>query len=276
MPSNNSLERVIALLDLFSEARLEWTPDRMMAELGYSRPTLYRYLKTLKDAGFLTTVPSGAYTLGPRVVEMDFLMRQSDALVFHARPHLERLAETWPSTALLVRWYENKLLCVASENTAPDLQTNYPRGRPMPLARGAISRAIIAFLPRRKMLQLVDANIDELVATGLGRTREAVLEALRQVRRTGYATAHGEVTPGIMGTAAPVFDGGSSPIAALGLTVTETVGAGAGPEKIGRRLAEAAADISELLSRESGTDAGIATRPRYQVVDTSDLLRRLP
>ena len=59
MTARNSLERVIALLDVFSEERLEWTPDEMMAELGYSRPTLYRYLKTLKESGFLTSMPSG-------------------------------------------------------------------------------------------------------------------------------------------------------------------------------------------------------------------------
>jgi DNA-binding transcriptional ArsR family regulator len=49
----------------FTEEHLEWTPDELMAALGYSRPTLYRYLKTLKEAGFLTSMPSGGFTLGP-------------------------------------------------------------------------------------------------------------------------------------------------------------------------------------------------------------------
>ena len=60
----NSLERLQAVLEVFTEDRLEWTPEELMEELGYSRPTLYRYLKILKDAGFLTSMPNTGFTLG--------------------------------------------------------------------------------------------------------------------------------------------------------------------------------------------------------------------
>ncbi|WP_193177502.1 IclR family transcriptional regulator [Oricola nitratireducens] len=250
MAARNSLERVIALLDVFTEDHLEWTPEEMMAELGYSRPTLYRYLKTLKEAGFLTSMPSGGFTLGPRVVEMDFLMRKSDPLVCYAQPHLEALAAMWPCNSLIVRWYGNKLLCVASESSTADVETSYPRGRPMPLARGAISRAIIAFLPRRKLLPVVDANLTDLAEVGLGNDRDAVLESLRQVRRAGYAVAYGEVTPGVAGIAAPVFDGGTSPIASLCVTIAREVADSHGVDAIGRRVAEYAGEVSARLSRD--------------------------
>ena len=73
MKPKNSLERVLAVLEVFSEERLEWTPEDLMRELGYSRPTLYRYLKVLKDAGFLMSTRNAGVTLGPKVVEMDYL-----------------------------------------------------------------------------------------------------------------------------------------------------------------------------------------------------------
>ena len=67
MKPKNSLERVLAVLEVFSEERLEWTPEDLMRELGYSRPTLYRYLKILKDAGFLmSTRNSGLSRWGRR------------------------------------------------------------------------------------------------------------------------------------------------------------------------------------------------------------------
>ena len=65
MKPKNSLERVLAVLEVFSEERLEWTPEDLMRELGYSRPTLYRYLKILKDAGFLMSTRNSGVTLGP-------------------------------------------------------------------------------------------------------------------------------------------------------------------------------------------------------------------
>lgn len=256
MTVRNSLERVIALLNVFTEDHLEWTPDEMMAELGYSRPTLYRYLKTLKEAGILTSMPSGGFTLGPRVVEMDFLMRKSDPLVRYAQPHLEKFAADLPCTALVVRWYGNKLLCVASECSTDKFASSYPRGRPMPLARGAISRAIIASLPRRKLVPIVESNLDDLRGTGLGDDRDAILDTMRQVRRTGYAVAHGELTPGVVGIAAPIFDGGSEPIGAFCTTIPEQFAIERDPAAIGTALVATAGAISSQLAeaRTTGTE----------------------
>ena len=42
--SSGSGERLFAILDLFTEDRLEWTPQEIMAELGYTRPS--RFLPT--------------------------------------------------------------------------------------------------------------------------------------------------------------------------------------------------------------------------------------
>ncbi|MCJ9754956.1 helix-turn-helix domain-containing protein, partial [Neorhizobium sp. BETTINA12A] len=142
----NSLERLQAVLEVFTEDRLEWTPEELMEELGYSRPTLYRYLKILKDSGFLTSMPNTGFTLGPRVVEMDYLLRKSDNLILSGAPYLQKLTGRYECTALLVRWYGEKILCVDSISSSREAISSYPRGRPMPLSRGAIGRSIVAFL----------------------------------------------------------------------------------------------------------------------------------
>jgi DNA-binding IclR family transcriptional regulator len=244
----NSLERVLALLDVFTEERLEWTPEELMAELGYSRPTLYRYLKTLKEAGFLTSMPTGGFTLGPRVVEMDFLMRKSDRLVLYAQPWLESFAAEYPCAALLVRWYGSKQLVVASECTTPDHENEYPRGRPLPLARGATSRAIMAYMTRRKLQAHIEANLSELAEIGLGSTVEDVMDELRKVRRRGYAFSHGDVTREMTGIASPVFDGGSSPVATFCITIYTERTTPELIDRIGRRVCEVSADLSARLA----------------------------
>ena len=213
-----SLGKALAILDLFTEGAPGWRPDELMAATGYARPTLYRYLKALREAGLLASDSAGTLTLGPRVTELDYLARRADPLIREGRPALERLAARHPSSALLVRWYGEVLLCVDAAVSAPRPLSSYPRGRPMPLARGAISRAILAFLPRRKVLPILRANLAELSRHGIGPDEEGALEALREVRRDGVAVAHGEVTPGVVGVAAPVFDGGPIPVAALCVT----------------------------------------------------------
>ncbi len=239
----NSLTRVLAVLEVFSEERLEWTPDELMKELGYSRPTLYRYLKSLKDAGFLMPTGHGGFTLGPKVVEMDYLMRKSDALVLHGLPYLKELIKTYSCTALLVRWYGNRILCVASESSTKDPLSSYPRGRPMPLGRGAITRSIMASLPRQRLMPLIASNLPDLRSVGLGDTAEEVYKNLKKIRKTGFAVAYGEVTPGAVGIAAPIFDAAGHPIASVCVTISGNLVTGADIDQIGLQVLRVASQI---------------------------------
>lgn len=258
MTGTNSANRILAILDVFSEDRLEWTPEELMAELGYSRPTVYRYLKSLKEAGLLTSTPDARFTLGPRVVELDFLLRKSDPLILNGQAHLRRLVSRYPCSALIVRWYGTKLLCVASECSTPNPLSSYPRGRPMQLARGAISRAIMAFLPRRQLEAMIAKNLDDLSDIGLGGTVAEVLESMRKVRKAGVAIAHGEVTPGVVGIAAPVLNAGNIPVGSLSVTI-------AGQEIDPPRLDAIAADViaagRSLSAAASSDQDGEPARP---------------
>lgn len=252
---SNSLERVLAVLEVFSENRLEWTPEDLMETLGYSRPTLYRYLKTLKRAGLLSSMPNAAFTLGPKIVEMDYLLRKSDPLILSGGPYLRALSEHYACTALVVRWYGNRILCVDSASSAENPISSYPRGRPMPLGRGAIARSIIAFLPRHRMIPVIESNLDDLAAVGLGQTVPEILESLKRVRMAGYAVAYGEVTPGVVGLGAPVFDGGKSPVGSLCVTIAGHQIASGVIEEIGLRLKRDAAELTALLSAQRNAEA---------------------
>jgi DNA-binding IclR family transcriptional regulator len=244
-----SAERILRILELFTEDRLEWTAEEMIHALGYSRPTLYRYIKSLKELGFLAQNGSHGLTLGPRVVEMDFLMRKSDALLCQGQGLLQELAAIHPCTALLVRWYGNKLLCVASEVSTPDPRSSYPRGRPMPLARGAISRAILAHLPRKQVLEKVAENLLEFRAVGLGDTPEQIADALRALRK-GPIIARGEVTEGVVGVAAPVFDASRSPIAVLCMTINRETLDDLTLMRVGNAVQDAARRLTDTLTEQ--------------------------
>jgi DNA-binding IclR family transcriptional regulator len=247
MTPTNSLERVLAVLDVFSEKRLEWTFEELMDELGYSRPTLYRYLKTLKDAGFLASTHGAGYTLGPRIVELDYLVRKSDALVLAGAPSLRNLAGRRPCTAFLVRWYGAKILCVASESSTDRLTSSYPRGRPMPLGRGAIARSIMAYLPRANVTRLIRRNFEELRSVGLGESEDEIRKNIARVRKTGYAVAHGEVTPGAIGVASAILDAAGHPVASCCVVVAGNLVTGAMIDCIGEEVRDTAGLIRDAL-----------------------------
>lgn len=254
MTSASSTTRILAILDVFTEDRLEWTSEELMHQLGFSRPTLYRYLKILKEAGFLTSTPNATFSLGPRVTELDFLMRQSDPLITYGSPHLETLSRSYPCSAFLVRWYGQKILCIASSTSTTTSKSSYPRGRPMPMTRGAISRAILAYLPKRQQIRLIEDNGSEFASIGLGDDVQAILQSLREIKREGVAVAYGEVTEGVVGVAAPVFGDGKIPIGALCTTNAQDDVAGGKLPKIMGDVRDIAAKISTSLL--NGRSAG--------------------
>ena len=94
----------------------------------------------------------------PFAVIADYLTRRGDPLVLRGLPYLEQLTAACPCTAIVLRWYGNKILCVASESSSENPVSSYPRGRPMPLGRGAIARSILAQLPRPRLMPLIEAS----------------------------------------------------------------------------------------------------------------------
>ena len=153
----NSLERMVALLDLFEESPSGWTFERIHKRLGYTRSTLYRYLKILSDAELLTSLPEAGYTLGPRIVELDHEIRIHDPIIRASRPVMLELVQEIPGIALLCRSYRNKVLCVHQERSTTEIESTYERGRTMPLLRGAASRIILANMPARTIAALYRA-----------------------------------------------------------------------------------------------------------------------
>lgn len=215
----NSPERMLAVLDLFDGPARELTMEAMASELGYTRSTLYRYLKSLTDAGLLTSLPGVGYTLGPRIAELDYAMRRGDPLIVAGRPMMAELVSEIPGVALLCRRYRDRVLCVHQESNSPGFVSTYERGRARPLLRGAASRIILANLPAATVKRILEAQRDELASAGLGPDPDAARLALRNMRIRGWDTTAGNVTPGVTGVAAPLFDQKGVVLGSLSITL---------------------------------------------------------
>ena len=100
--SAGSLARMLQILELFSEEEPVWSTADLIEALETSRSTGYRYIKTLHDAGLLTTVRNGYYSLGPRIIEMDLQIRLTDPLLLASHGVLEDLVDKIGHSALLL------------------------------------------------------------------------------------------------------------------------------------------------------------------------------
>ena len=91
---------------------------------------------------------------------------------------------------------------------------------------------------------LIERNLADLRAVGLGDTADDVLKSLRKVRKAGFCVAYGEVTPGAVGIAAPVVDDRDSPIASVCVTIAGNLVTGAQIDQIGAEVRRVASQIS--------------------------------
>ena len=134
----SSLERLLSILDLYSEEEPIWTLEQITSQTGYARSTAYRYVKELCDAGLLISIGKGAHVLGPRIIEFDRLIRNTDPLLIAAQKVIPQLYQEFGGGLLLLSsLYGDKVLCIYQEPLIVDFKVSYTRGRPMPLFYGA-------------------------------------------------------------------------------------------------------------------------------------------
>ncbi|WP_305668808.1 IclR family transcriptional regulator, partial [Falsiroseomonas sp.] len=215
-----SLVRMLEVLDQFAPDQPVIRVDDLQARLGYTKSTAYRYVKALCDAGLLAQASQGRYSLGPRIVELERLMRIADPLLQAGEAVLPDLAAEMPnSMVLLCSLYRDKVLCVhregpeAIEAGGGRISILRARGLPLPLFQGAASLAILASLPAPRIRALFMQRQAEMVAAGLGEDWPAVRQRLAGIRRDGQVTTVGRFNRHLAAVAVPVRSRDGSQIA---------------------------------------------------------------
>lgn len=239
----SSPARALALLNLFTEDRPTWHTDEMNEELGYTRATGYRYVKELVEAGFLKKVSAGRYSLGARIIELDYQLRRSDPVLLAAIPVMDELARRQKVDVVLTAMFGQQLVDTHRSSGTPGLELQYSRGRPRPLFRGAAPKVLMAHLPRAQQVKLYETRAQEIEAAGLGTSWAEFRTYLAAVRKAGYYYSLGELEPERGALAVPLFDGDDEVVAALALVGSPQQLEGLGEGKLLRLLSRAAAEV---------------------------------
>lgn len=210
-PANTSPARVLSILDLFSLDQPLQSAEHIATHLGLGRSTAYRYLRELCDAGLLAPVALGLYSLGPRVIELERLSALTDPLYRAGQTVLDEVA-CGNRVLMLNAYYGGKVLCiykVGPETLVQDdgvtIRVQKVRGMPFPLFTGAASVVMLANLSANRMREVYLRSISEVSQAGLGDNWDAFRRNMAQIRKRGWATSAGTVTPRLSGVAVPVL-----------------------------------------------------------------------
>lgn len=205
--SKTTTDRAFEILDLIDENRPTVSPEEIAQKLGLTRSTTYRYLKVLCGIGFLMQIGRGAYSLGPRIVELERKIQISDPLLAAGRKVMPDHAAKVPSSVLILcGLWGDRVLCLRQEPaTHQDLQLSRARGLPFPLFKGAASLAILANLSPARIKSLYLYQSDEIGEAGLGDSWDAFRRRMGDIRRSGYCVTTGTFETNLAAIAAPVF-----------------------------------------------------------------------
>ena len=193
---DSSADKVLSILDLFGEGRSQMDVESIASELGLTRSTCYRYVKSLADRGYLVSSIGGGYALGPQIMNLEYYVQNSDPLIRLGRPAIEELVEDYPGTALICRVFRESFVAIASAQSERDNRLRQWRGRALPLVRGSTARVVQAFLPRHRIVKLYEDHSDEFAKLGYS-TFNDLQQRLREIRQKGSCRAFGEVRDGV-------------------------------------------------------------------------------
>jgi DNA-binding IclR family transcriptional regulator len=243
-------DKVLMILSLFSMERSEWTVEQAAQAIGQPVSTTYRHFAVLAKAGLIDSFRGGRYVLGPAAIQLDWLIRKTDPLLRAARPAMKFLsgAINGPAVVLLCRLYRDQVMCIDQDIAGnPTFAPSYQRGRPMPLARGAASKIILATLSDRAKKSLQARHGDEFAAAGLGASWAELRASLAAIRDAGYAVTRGEIDKGVVGIAAPILVADDTPIGCVAYVISSEKANQNSVEQLARMLKSAAAQITATL-----------------------------
>jgi IclR family transcriptional regulator, pca regulon regulatory protein len=163
------------------------------------------------------------YRLGPRVLDLGFSMPGSLELREIAAPQLRRLTDATGHTSNLAIRDDADVILIDRVRGRPGrchhLEFTLHVGSRIPAYCSATGKALLAFLPRPDLDQLLK-RID-LVQRG-PRTltdKKALLAKLEQVRRTGFATNDEELESALRSIAAPVRSRSGEVVATVNVAI---------------------------------------------------------
>jgi DNA-binding IclR family transcriptional regulator len=258
----SSVAKAVDVLTLFAPSTPVLRIEHIASRLGYTRSTAYRYVRELCAAGLLAPRPEGRYSLGPRIVELERLLRVTDPLYRAGSAVLSPLYSDDCVYLLQELSRDDQVLCIYKEG--PDelhfqgraFVLNRERGLPFPLFRGAGSLALLAHLSADRIQKTYLSSAEQIASAGLGGSWPQFRSGMAAIRRRGYVSIRRADAPHLVGIAVPILLAGERRvIGSLDYVVTRAELDEATERELAQQVHGVAAAIAqeyERISRSPG------------------------
>jgi IclR family transcriptional regulator, pca regulon regulatory protein len=211
-----SVEKALRILYAFNETDRALSIAAIARKTGFGRSATQRFVYTLEQLHYLRRDPATRlYSLTPRVLDFASTYLGTDPLVAVALRHMSDASERCGEAFSLTENDDTENVVIARVPSRHPISVHSSVGMRFPAFCSAPGRAILAFQPEERALDVIDRT-DRKKLTGHTITdRAALLALLAKARESGYAIAEQEIIPDTISIAAPVFDIARRPVGAV-------------------------------------------------------------
>lgn len=215
-----SLAHGLEVLEALAEAGSDVSLATVAAQVGRSKPTVWRLIHTLVKLGYVRQDPETRhFALSPRILSFGACFEGMD-LKELAAPYLRALSARLGETVNMAVLDDMQLIYVDRIKSSQIVNINLHVGSRLPLYNTSMGRALLAHR-RPEELRAYLARLREQpeaeAFTAQGGRR--LLEILADVRRRGYAINDEELVTGLRSVGCPVWDGRPQVVAAINISV---------------------------------------------------------
>jgi IclR family acetate operon transcriptional repressor len=214
--SIQSVDRAISLLEAIAEAGGESTLTELSRRTRLNISTCHHLLSTLVARGYVAKVPvRRSYALGARILYLsNACLRQVD-LPVRANAFIEQInAATGETVHLAVLQGDSMVKVAKRESRHPVRVDTGALGKSDAPHATASGKAMLAWLPEDDMRRVLSNGLPRFTPKTITEW-PALIEALRHVRRNGYAMDDEEYQPGVICVGAPIRDHNGAVVGAI-------------------------------------------------------------
>lgn len=211
-----ALARGMQILEFLAPRPEGATAATIAAAMRLPKPSVFRMLLTLLDAGYLNRDDdTHAYRLGRKLLTLGYAAVDEQGLIERSLDVLRALRDASRETALLAVLAGNDGVVLEQVAGPQAVKVVVQIGHRFPLHAAAPGKALLAHLPEAES-QLLLTSLTYTRFNALTITSPVAMTAeLAGVRRCGYALDRGEELDDIRCVAAPVLNHRAYPVAAI-------------------------------------------------------------
>jgi DNA-binding IclR family transcriptional regulator len=200
-----TLERALAILDLFQPERPEWAAVEVARALDLTLPTASRVLRALDSSGLLMRVEGRRFRLGFGAVALGFRALRTIEVRERLHPLLVRLTRESGEACVLgvINEARDAAQVVDRVEGRDVIRISLDIGHAWPLHAGALAKVLLAHMPDRETI--LEQPLEK-VGKNTITDREALKRELDHIRSVGWAASTEETEIGVWGVAKAVLD----------------------------------------------------------------------